>query len=317
MQNLKSNGLSVTIFVGSIVAMLYALYVIQQLSIAIGIGTGIAVAGSTYNITFNSTIAAILNSLPTFRMGSGLTYLAFTLSIILFAVGIMQLFQNRPKRTTNIALAITALVYLVPVTLLQATFGLSEPLYLFAVSYIGCLMVLVPSIYGIMESRVPAKSRGMAKNIGLDPLTPYSNMLKLSQELTSKLNGHLKLLDMHFDSVGLRNLSALIMGNEGNYSAISVLAKKERFDQKFIKECRDFRDEMSNKGITFDARIMNDEDSSMQHERLLIDNNHAYKIPPLNIINKKSEHIVKIGRKEASRRFDYIWSRATKLDNLQ
>jgi hypothetical protein len=156
----------------------------------------------------------------------------------------------------------------------------------------------------------------MAKNIGLDPLTPYTNMLKLSDQLTSKLSGHLKILDMHFDSIGLRNLAVLITNNERNYTAISVLAKKERFDSKFIKECRDFKEELSNKTIGFDIRIMNDEDTTMQHERLLIDDNHAYKIPPLNIINKKSEHILKISRKEASRRFDYIWSRATKLDNF-
>ncbi|EQD46801.1 hypothetical protein B2A_08729, partial [mine drainage metagenome] len=65
--------------------------------------------------------------------------------------------------------------------------------------------------------------------------------------------------------------------------------------------------------IGFEVRVMNPEDAAAQHERFIVDSERAYKIPPLNIINKKSEHIVSIKHGEALRRFDYMWGRGRKV----
>jgi hypothetical protein len=63
--------------------------------------------------------------------------------------------------------------------------------------------------------------------------------------------------------------------------------------------------------------VLDDGDAAKQHERLLLDGSEAYKIPPLNIINKKSEHITAVNRDDAARRFEDLWSRAIKFENIQ
>ncbi len=47
--------------------------------------------------------------------------------------------------------------------------------------------------------------------------------------------------------------------------------------------------------------MLEPEEAARQHERLIMDSDLAYKIPPLNIINKKNEHIVGINGREAWR----------------
>ena len=43
----------------------------------------------------------------------------------------------------------------------------------------------------------------------------------------------------------------------------------------------------------------------------------AYKIPPLNIINQKNEHIVGINIREVQFKFNNLWAKATKFENLK
>lgn len=315
MQKGKNDIVSTVVFIGSILTVLYALYYMQQLSVAIGVGSGAYVVGSAYNITLSQSIVSVINSLPVLGLALNLNYLMFAFSIMLFGLATLQLFQNR-KGTGNLALMIVSALYLIIAAMLETSFSFSEPYPVFAVACMGAGIILFPSLYVALSLGLPSKTKGMTRSIKLNPLTPYTNMVNLSNELTARLHGNLKILDMHFDSVGLRNLSQLLSGNEPNYSSVSILAKGERFDAKFIKECRDFRDELANKGIAFETRIISSEDSTMQHERLMMDDRHAYKIPPLNIINKKSEHIVKINHDEGSRRFSDMWSRATKFENL-
>lgn len=315
MQSDRSYVLSALVFIGSLMAMLYAIMYVQQLSVAFGTDLGIYAAGRAYNITLTAADAGLVNNLGTLGLPMQLSYLMFALSVMLFAFATLQLFQNR-KGASNIALVVSSLLFMTIVYMLETSFSFTEPYVYFAVAAAGSALTALPPLYTMVAASLTVKKRGMVRNIGLNPLTPYTNMQKLSRELTSRLNGSLKILDMHFDSAGLRNLAVLLDGNESNYTSIGVLAKGERLDAKFAKECRDFRDELSNKGVAFEIRVMSGDDSAMQHERLIMDDSHAYKIPPLNIINRKSEHVVRVGRAEAARRFDQIWSRSTKLENL-
>jgi hypothetical protein len=72
---------------------------------------------------------------------------------------------------------------------------------------------------------------------------------------------------------------------------------------------------MRNAGVEIVFMLMSKEDSVAQHERFIFDDEHAYKIPPLNIINKKSEHIVDLRMGEARNRFGALMRNATKYDN--
>jgi hypothetical protein len=48
-----------------------------------------------------------------------------------------------------------------------------------------------------------------------------------------------------------------------------------------------------------------------------MDQRNAYKIPPFNIINKRSEHVIKASFRDADRRFSELLNRAIKLENYQ
>lgn len=316
MQGNRGYALSALIFIGSIMAMMYAVFYMQQLSVALGINSGIYASSRAYNITLSASDASLVGGLQALGLALQLSDLMFVFSIVLFAFATLQLFQTR-KGASNAALIGSAVLYVALAYILETGFEFTEPYLYFMIAVIGAALVALPSIYIVAVSSRPAKRKGMARNIGLDPLTPYSNMQRLNSELTSKLRGNLRVLDMHFDSTGLRNLSVMLSGNEGNYRSVSVLCKGERVDAKFVKECRDFGEELSNKGVSFELRIMDQEDSMAQHERIMMDDSHAYKIPPLNIINRKNEHIVKIARAEAVRHFSNLWARATKVENLQ
>jgi hypothetical protein len=131
------------------------------------------------------------------------------------------------------------------------------------------------------------------------------------------LNGELKILDMHFDTNALDNLMQLVDKNMQQYTSISVLTSTMRLGDEFGKSYGDFKNELTNRKVAFELRVLSTEEAAKQHERVLMDNKTAYKIPPLNIINKKNEHIVGINHQEAENRFNNLWSKATKFENLK
>ncbi|MEM3460276.1 MAG: hypothetical protein QXO24_03560, partial [Candidatus Micrarchaeaceae archaeon] len=49
--------------------------------------------------------------------------------------------------------------------------------------------------------------------------------------------------------------------------------------------------------------------------RIIFDDSKAFKIPPLNIINKKSEHITRLSRSDASRRYEELAKGAISYKN--
>ncbi len=315
MQSRKGQALSALVFIGSIMAMLYAVFYIQQLSVAIGIYSGIYATSRAYNVTLSATDIGFISNLQSLGLALQLSYLMLALALMMFAFAVLQLFQSR-RGASSMALAGASIFYAALAYILETSFNFAEPYIYFAVAIAGAILTAVPALYMAAADK-PARGARMSRNISVDPLTPYSNMLKLSGELGAKMHGNLRILDMHFDTNGLRNLAAMLKGNERNYTSVSVLTRRDRLDSTLMKECRDFSDELRNSGVEFSIRAMNGEDAAMQHERLMLDGSHAYKIPPLNIINKKSEHIVSIARNEAAKRFNYVWNRGTKLDNVQ
>ena len=76
-------------------------------------------------------------------------------------------------------------------------------------------------------------------------------------------------------------------------------------DSSFNKEYKDLKNELEGHGTVLEVKLMNNNDAIQQHERFIFDDVIAYKIPPMNIINKKSEHIVKIGRRDRYKSITY------------
>ena len=312
----RKGVISLIIFFASILTLLYAIYYIQQLSLNIGIGAGAGiVASSNANIIVNVTIAQLLNNIPTLQLALSISYILFVLTIIMVIASGLQILNKRSGIEWPIIIGISALAYLLLSILLETSFIFAEPYLIFSLSTIGGAIVVLLSIYnafGIIRIRHHA-----IRNIRIDPSKPYTNMIKLSDELFSKLSGDIKILDMHFDSLGLKNLAILLENSNISYLSVYVLANEDRIGGRFIKEYNDFKNELKNRNIIFEMRILNENDAIQQHERLLIDNSNAYKIPPFNIINRKSEHIVRTNYKDALIGFEYLWGRAKKLENLK
>ncbi len=315
MKKRLADSLSVLIFLGSIMAMLYSLFYMQQLSVAFGTVVGIYATGKAYNVTLGATDALLVSGLSGMDLPLKLSDILFAVSLIMFAIAVLQLFQGKRRIFSLVSLGLAPL-FVALAYILETSFSFAEPYPYFLFGVSGAALAGLLNVYMLASQRT-ARGKGLARSINLDPLTPYSNMLKLSDQLIARLDGSIRILDMHFDSKGLQNLAVLLKGKPANCKSVSILTKRERLDSRLVRECRDYADEMHNGGTEFMLRVMDDEDARMQHERLLLDEKHAYKIPPLNIINRKSEHVIRINYKEANRRFSYVWGRGTKLDNLQ
>ncbi len=306
-------GIAAIIFAASALAIFVSLYYMQQLSVSIGVGSGaMYIVETTHNVTVPASLQGIVNGLSTFRIAIYITYMMFVLALISFLMATLQLFGNAHSRLAVYSVAVSAVLFIALLSILNMSFDLSQPLALYVLSYVSGAAMLAAAAYYILRPG-HRMTKAAHRQISLNPSTPYTNLLLLSKNLFSTLEGDVKIVDMHFDSAGMENLALLIEGVSPKCSNIHVLANGERIGDTFRKRYTNLVTELANRSIGFEVRIMNSEDAAEQHERFIVDSAHAYKIPPLNIINKKSEHIVSIRHGEALRRFDYMWGRGRKI----
>ncbi len=188
--------------------------------------------------------------------------------------------------------------------------------YMYVV-YAGIALSFASAAFLEYMNRAPApsKSAKLKHTITINPGKPYSNMGDLQDELFSKLKGHIRIVDKHFNSVALANFHRLANRSVISLTKVTILTSKEMLDTDFTSNMIDFRSELNEAGVGVEVRLLDDKDSTEQHERMLLTDTVAYKIPPFNIINKRSEHITMINLGEALKRFNYLYSRAMKLEN--
>jgi hypothetical protein len=301
---------------GGILSVLSACHFMEKLAFSLGDYYGAFGVVSAYNVTPSNTLLALISQSQTIIVALYATYLMLPIAVVIFAIGALWLFSKSRMRLTAMTLTLAALAMVLITAFMEDTVNFNSYL-IYLVSYIGGAIPLVVGAYVFAESGKKTGGVRPVRQISIDPQTPYTNIMILSKRLFSKLGGELKILDMHFDATGLENLSRLLNGNLDRYKSISVLARRDRLGGDFLRQYNDFKNELANKSIVFELKALSDEDAISQHERMLMDSDTAYKIPPLNIINKKSEHIVSINHKEAETRFDLLWLKSTKLENLR
>jgi hypothetical protein len=310
-----SSGLAL---VGGAIVMIYTLFFAQQISYSYGFSVGSASVISEYNVTPSNSLVALFASTPTLQLALYIVYIMGPFALIMFSSGALWLFTRAYARLMAALVMVSAVVFSALTALLEFNFTFHNSITAFLFPYLGSILAFVAGAYTMLlmfKKSTPAKRA--VRQIAIDPKTPYSNIMNISNRLMGKLNGNVKIIDMHFDSKGIDNLARLVKGAEAHYAEICVLTRADRLTKEFERNYNDFRNELQNRGITFELRVMNDDDAKDQHERLLMDDSSAYKIPPLNIINKKSENIVSINHDSAARRFDELWSRATKPENIR
>ncbi len=313
---IENGGIPIAIFAFGAVMLFASIYLLQNLSLIVGFGNAAIALANAYkvNLTSNATISAVVLNLPAYVLSVRLAFFLITLSLIVFSVGALNIFARIINRESLLITASASFVYLILFYMfeLHTTFQ-----YLTIAIYASTALSFALSLYLLFAKRNKPKLHEAKSSIFINPKTPYTNLINLEEGLLSKLHGRLRILDMHFDSAAMENLSILLDGNEKNFTDIEILASDARINSKLKKYYREYASELKNKGVNLSMRIMNDEDASQQHERLLIDDSTAYKIPPFNIINKKSEHIVRVSSAEARKRYEYLWQRASKIENIE
>jgi hypothetical protein len=210
------------------------------------------------------------------------------------------------------AVALFMLLYL----LISTSFNISNVQFYTAISVFGIALCFAIDAYLIYELRKPQLAKQMRRlAIEINPSTPYANVLELQSRLFSKLNGNLRIVDKHFNSTSIANLYRLIEPYLSNITAIRVITSKEMLDKGFSSNYNDLKAELSKGNIEIELRILNDDAAREQHERFMFDSKEAFKIPPLNIINKKSEHVLKMNIKDAKERYEELYKNSIKFEN--
>jgi hypothetical protein len=309
---------SILVPIGGFVALLYSYFYIQQLSFILGEYYGVSNAVKAYSINVSQQTAMNLGQTSTLALALHISYILVPFAILIFAIGVLWLFSRLYSKFLAAILIFASIIYIIIAALLQIDFKFSSALGILPGAYIGGLLAIAGGAYVLVKSGIRATgSKRAVRQISINPDTPYSNMRILSNKLMKRLSGDIKVLDMHFDIAAMDNLIQLVDKNLDRYRSISVLAKSDRLNGEFEKSYTDFKNELRNKNVEFELRILNEKEASKQHERMLIDDYSAYKIPPLNIINKKSEHIVSINSKDALHRFNSLWSEAIRFENFR
>ncbi|MDE1811195.1 MAG: hypothetical protein KGH66_04085 [Candidatus Micrarchaeota archaeon] len=301
--------------VGGLLSLLSVFYFTEHLSFAIGLYYGISGALNAYNITPSAAITSLVSQSSAVSLALSLVYMMFPLSIIMAVIGALWIFSKSHLRFTSYALVFCAVAYLVLAGVLNLNFTFPGFSVLSYVPYLAGLISIAAGVLGLRSIAQRPTQRRSAAPIQINPETPYSNMLMISNRLMKKLSGNVRILDMHIDSRAIENLARLVGTNMGAYTKISILTTGDRLGDDFTKAYNDFKAELANRGVEFELRIIKESEAHRQHERMILDDHTAYKIPPLNIINRKNEHIVAIKHKDAEAWFERLWGGSTRFEN--
>ncbi len=310
--------------VGGFISVFYVFHYMQVLSYSLGAYYEMQDLVSANSINATSSMLSMLAGSSSIKLALYLTYVMLPFALVMLVIGVLWFFAKAYSKLTGSVLLLTSVMYLLITAVLENNFVFHSSLLGLAAVCMGGALALVASTHalGVFSGSLFAASdkaevRRRTVQIGIDPEIPYTNMQVLSNKLMGRLGGEIKILDMHFDVAALDNLIRLMSKNANRYSRIDVLSKKDRLGAEFAASYRDFKAELLSRHVEFDLRVLDEDDASKQHERFLLDGNEAYKIPPLNIINRKSEHITSVNRDDAARRFDELWSRAIKFENIK
>ncbi len=298
-------------------ATLYSMEVL-----GVNYGAGLAILGLANRTSATINVTQITASVGTLQTGIRENYLAAIIAFGLLGASLV-LYVSRYRRFSSVSRRYTLMHFTLTLLYIGIFYLILSSLQInyltnlyFLVIFAAVAIAFVIDVYlqlGIStKSPLGSRTRG---GIRIEPDSPYSNLLNLRDTLFSKLNGDVRIVDKHFNSAAISNLHRLLETNLTNIKKLEIISSREMFDAKFNDNYTDFKNELGNKGVSLNFLLMSDADAVAQHERFVFDDSKAYKIPPLNIINKKSEHIVGLRVGEARSRFEALMRNATKYDN--
>ncbi len=326
-ENTNYKYLLILLGMASVVLSAATIYMMQVLSIGYGTyyGIGSLIRSGTLNGVLSQTNLTVLSLKASSAMSSITTAMREVYIIFLLSLGMLGssfvLYTARRVRHSPMVRRYTLLhsvLTILYVALFYIVFSSGFSIDLFGSYFllVYFAMAVAMAVDAYLEFGVHGYGRKLLKReIRIEAGTPYTNLVKLREGVFSGLSGNVGIVDKHFNSQAISNLHRLIEGNLANVKRIDVLTTREMFDSRFLENYNDFKKELSNAGVELNFMLMADADSVSQHERFIFDDSRAYKIPPLNIINKKSEHVVSFSVKDARGRFESMARNALKYEN--
>ncbi|MGA3021104.1 MAG: hypothetical protein ABSD68_04110 [Candidatus Micrarchaeales archaeon] len=302
----------------SLVLATATVYMMQILSIGYGVWATLQNIASKTNLTANltQTTAQMVSLNSSMREVYIIAFIAFGMlgSALVMYIARYRRFGALSRRYSLMHMTLTV-IYIALFFIVLSDLSINYASIYFLLVYAAMAVALGVDIY--IEFAIHSSQSGERSRSGMqiEPNAPYSNLVKLRESIFSKLHGDVRIVDKHFNSDAIANLHRLLETNLNRINKLEILTSKEMFDMKFQENYTDFRNELKNAGVELDFMLMSNEDMVAQHERFIFDDERAYKIPPLNIINKKSEHVVDLRLGEVRSRFNSLIRNATKYDN--
>lgn len=316
--------LSAIMAIGSLTMIAGAVYIMKTYTLWFGIGAGVYLQAYASNSIIVPALSSTASSLVPLHQSILETYVLATIALLIAGVSFLMFVRNYDARGTVTNRKYAAPYLALVVVYLMLLYITASPFYNYLkidymyILYTGVSAGILSSAYlEYMTRRSYAlQKQEMPRNsISVDASKPFTNALELQEGLIAKLGGNLIVVDKHFNSTGLANFHRLISSYTANFNKVTILTSRGMLDSDFMANISDFRREMGSYNIELDVRLMDEKDAVDQHERLLIDDRVAYKVPPFSIINKRSEHITRISASDARASFSHLYSRAIKLDN--
>jgi len=117
----------------------------------------------------------------------------------------------------------------------------------------------------------------------LSPETPFTNEMNI-RELVRKSDTYLYWFDKYFTRKGLEYIIQEI--DTDDIDEIRILTGTAQTDHNLRGDFERFKEELEEKGVNAEMRVISGDTASEIHDRWLISENHAYNIPSINTIGR-------------------------------
>ncbi len=309
--------------IGALMLVFGSAYLINTLSTLYGVGLGASIQSNGSGVALTQNAQLLVNELSTIQRSVVESFILLVISLVATGAAFMLLLDRHQKPTRanskyTFLNGSFSLIYAILFFVASSNLISGSSIY-FYIGYIGFFVCVSCDLYieYLIRAKPIARAAKTKYSMSMDPSKPFANVLSIQDNLFSNMSGNLKIIDKHFNSIALSNFYRLAGKSMGNFKMVLILTSKDMMNSGFEEDIKDLSSELNGSGIDLDVRLMSEKDATEQHERIMMDDKIAYSIPPFNIITKRSEHITKINFKDAIKRFEYMYGRATKLDNYK
>ncbi|MDA0525798.1 hypothetical protein [Methanococcoides alaskense] len=147
------------------------------------------------------------------------------------------------------------------------------------------------------------------KSLFIAPEKPFTNVMHL-RKILAECDGYIWWLDKHFGAKGFEPLVESVDANKVEH--IKILTGNPHIDEKMKNDFKRFKEEMKNRGIDAECRVILDKGTFHDiHDRWIISKDLIYNVPPINSIYKGQFSEINITNKMPP--FEKWWDSATEL----